>query len=77
MEQPQNHAGVVRWALRRLLTMSATIGRIAVPDFGGDHLQGVQLDSLESFRVLGAQEGHNHAKVQEPNAGFFTFGAPD
>jgi len=33
--------------------MSATIGRNYAPDFDSAHPQGVQWDSLESFRVVG------------------------
>jgi hypothetical protein len=39
-------------ALRRVLAMLTTIGRNYAPDFDGVHLQGVQSDSLESFKVL-------------------------
>ena len=43
-------------ALRRFLTTSATIGRKYAHNFYGASLQGVPLDSLESFKAVGAGE---------------------
>jgi len=53
----QKHCRRRRNALRRFLAMLATIGRNYAPDFDGADPQGVQWDSLESFRIVGAREG--------------------
>jgi len=48
-----------RWrrqnTLQCFLATSATIGRKYAPDFNGANLQGVQWDSLEIFRAVGAK----------------------
>jgi len=49
----QKHRRCRRNVLRRFLVTSAMIGRNSAPDFNGAHPQGVQWDSLGSFRAVG------------------------
>ena len=52
----QKHRQRRQNALRRFLAMLATTGRNHAPDFDGAHPQGVQWDSLESFKAVGPGE---------------------
>jgi hypothetical protein len=51
-EKTQKRRRRCRNALRRFLATSVKIGRIFASDFNGVHPQGVQWDSLQSFKLL-------------------------
>jgi hypothetical protein len=63
-------------ALRRFLATLAMIGRDYAPDFDGANPQGVQWDSLGSFKTLGAQEVLEHAGGQKPPVCILSSKAP-
>ena len=52
------------------------IGRDYVPNFDGANPQGVQWDSLGSFKTLGAQEVLEHAGGQKPPVCILSSKAP-
>jgi hypothetical protein len=58
-KKPRRRRQIALW---RFLATSPSIGGICAPDFDGAHPQGVQWDSLNSFKLPGeAQVGHTPA----------------